>query len=220
MAHLSSGFVSNIYNEFKDLTGAEPRELARFYEKNQIQIQNLDIFEYFDLQVLYLTAIYELGSYQKLLDLVDEPIETSIIHNIKEHNSKDVFRKLLHMKGESYYQLMQYDKAKYIFLELLKMDKGNEYYKEALSRTYRKMVPRSVKNARAASILFFIISAVVIAFEVLAIKHFFASYAGTFEIGRNILFALGWICMIGSELFHYYTVQSEVSKVIEKKSSV
>jgi len=216
MTQLSSRFVSNIYNEFKDLTGAEPRELARFYEKNKSQIQNLDIFQYFDLQVLYLTAIYELGSYQKLLDTIDEPIETSIIHSIKEHNSKDVFHKLLYMKGESLYQLMHYDKAKYVFLELLKMDNGNSYYKEALSRTYRKMVPHSVKRARALSILLFIISAMVIAIEVLAIKHFFASYAVGFEIGRNILFGLGWATLIGSELFHYYRVQSEIAHFIKK----
>lgn len=217
MAQLSSKYVSTIYSEFKDLSGAEPRELARFYEKNQAQIQNLETFEYFDLQVLYLAAIFELGNYHKLLKLVDEPIEASIMHNIKEHNGKDVFRKLLFMKGESNFQIMEFDKAKHIFLELLKMDKHNEFYKDALNKTYRKMVPNTVKHARALSIMFFILSAVVIAFEVLAIKHFFGQYTSVFVIARNVLFALGWITLIASELFHYFKVQSDVNNIIEKK---
>jgi len=159
MAELSSRYASNIYMEFKDLTGAEPRALARFYEKNQKQIQTLDFTEFFDLQVSYLIAIFELGSYHKLLGYIDEAIEASIRHNIMEHNGKDVFQTLLFMKGESYFHMMQFVKAKHIFLELVNMDSSNEVYKEALSKTTRKLVPKFIKNARAMSILFFILSA-------------------------------------------------------------
>jgi len=119
----------DIYNEFKDLNGAEPRELARFYEQNHTLIQNLDQHEYFDLQVSYLVALFELGQYDKLLTIVDEPIEACIIHNIQKHNGKDVFRKLLYIKGESSFHLMKFDEAKYIFLELIKMDNKNSFYK-------------------------------------------------------------------------------------------
>jgi len=133
MAKLSSRFVSDIYNEFKDLSGAEPRELARFYENNQATIQHLETDKFFDLQVSYLIALFELGSHQKLLEIIDEPIEVSIIHNIKEHNGKDVFRKLLYIKADALYHTMRFSESKYIFLELLKMDKKNVFYKEALA---------------------------------------------------------------------------------------
>ena len=71
MAKLSSNFIPSIYEDFKDLSGAEPRELARFYENNQSVIQSLEIDEFFDLQVTYLTALFDLGSHQKLLDIID-----------------------------------------------------------------------------------------------------------------------------------------------------
>ncbi len=212
MAKLSSRFAPNIYREFKDLHGAEPRELARFYEQNQTQIQNLDAHEYFDLQVSYLVALFELGHHDKLLSLIDEPIEASIIHNFQKHNGKDVFRKLLYIKADAQYHLMQYKEAQHTFLELMKMDKTNVFYKEGLAKTMRKIVPQFVKNGRALCILFFILSAVVIAFEVLAIKHFFSDYTFHVEMIRNLLFALGWITLIGSELIHYFRVQAKVNK--------
>lgn len=219
MDKLSSSYTSSIYTEFKDLTGSEPRALARFYEKNHKQIQNLELLEYFDLQVLYLLAIFELGSYHKLLGYVDEPIESCIRHNIVHHNSKDVFQTLLFLKGESYFHTMQFDKARHIFLELLHMDNTNVEYKEALGKTMRKIVPATIKNTRALSILFFIFSAIVIAFEVLAVKHFFDSYTSIVVIFRNLLFALGWITLVVSELYHYYKVQYDVETIISLKRS-
>ncbi len=216
MAKLSSRLVSDIYNEFKDLSGAEPRELARFYESNQATIQHLETDKFFDLQVSYLIALFELGSHQKLLEIIDEPIEVSIIHNIKEHNGKDVFRKLLFIKGDALYHTMRFDESKYIFLELLKMDNKNVFYKEALAKTMRKMVPQFVKNSRALCILFFILSAVIIALEMLAVQHFFSDYAGIVEITRNVLFALGWITLLGSELVHFFKVKQEVDKIAVK----
>ena len=158
MAELSSRYIHSIYEDFKDLSGAEPRELARFYENNQSVIQNLETDEFFDLQVTYLTALFDLGSHQKLLDIIDEPIELSIMHNIKEHNGKDVFRKLLYIKADSLYHTMRFSEAKNIFLQLLRMNRTNGFYKEGLAKTMRKMVPQFVKNFRAMSILFFILS--------------------------------------------------------------
>jgi len=216
MAHLSSRYVPNIYDEFKDLSGSEPRELARFYEHNQSLIQNLETGKFFDLQVSYLTALFELGSHQKILEIIDEPIEVSIMHNIKEHNGKDVFKKLLFMKGDALYHIMEYPKAKYIFLELLKMEGNNLFYKDALAKTMRKMVPRFVKNSRALCILFFILSAIIIAIEMLAVKHFFSDFAVAVEWLRNILFGLGWFTLLGSELAHYFKVQHEVNKISVK----
>jgi len=213
MAELSSRFIPSIYEDFKDLSGAEPRELARFYENNHTVIQNLETDEFFDLQVSYLTALFDLGSHQKLLDIIDEPIEVSIMHNIKEHNGKDVFRKLLYMKADALYHTMHFTEAKNIFLQLLRMNRSNGFYKEALAKTMRKMVPRFVKNCRAMSILFFILSAVVIAIEMLAIQHFFADYAVQVETTRNILFALGWATLIGAELIHFFQVKRQVNKI-------
>jgi len=217
MAKLSSRFISNIYDDFKDLSGAEPRELTRFYESNQTQIQNLETEEFFDLQVTYLTALFDLGSHQKLLDVIDEPIEASIIHNIKEHNGTDIFRKLLYMKADALFHTMRFAESKNIFLQLLRMNPTNSFYKEGLAKTMRKMVPQFVKNCRALSILFFILSAIVIAIEMLAVQHFFADYTSHVEMVRNVLFALGWATLIGAELIHFFQVKYQVKKIAASK---
>jgi hypothetical protein len=217
MAKLSSRYIPSIYEDFKDLSGAEPRELARFYENNHSDIQNLETGEFFDLQVTYLTALFDLGAFQKLLDVVDEPIELSIMHNIKQHNGKDVFRKLLFMKADALYHTMRFAEAENIFHQLLRMKQSNEFYKEGLSKTMRKMIPHFVKNCRAISILFLILSAIVIAVEMLAIQHFFADYAFYTEVGRNCLFALGWITLIGAELVHFFQVKRRVNNIASAK---
>jgi len=58
---------------------------------------------------------------------------------------------------------------------------------------------------------------VIIALEMLAVQHFFTDYAGIVEITRNILFALGWITLLGSELVHFFKVKKEVDKITVNK---
>lgn len=213
---LSSDYISNVYEEFKSLKGAELREIIRFYEENKEDINALELNEFFDLQVSYLCALFEFNEFDKFLYLVDEAIEASIYHNIQFVDHENIYNKLLYLKAEAHHYQMDYGKAAYIFEELIKIDPYKEKYANAFGRTHNKLIPKYLKNSRAISIVFFILTAVVIAAELLIIRNFAESWITLFEWTRNSLFILGWLTLITGELIHYWRVEQLVSRVVSK----
>ena len=211
---LSSDYISNVYEEFKSLKGAELREIIRFYEENKEDINALELNEFFELQVSYLCALFEFNEFDKFLALVDEAIEASIIHNIQFVDHENIYNKLLYLKAEALHYQLEYHQAAFIFEELIKIDPYKDKYANAFSRTKNKLIPRYLKNSRAVSIVFFILTAVVIAAELLIIRNFLEDWISTFEWTRNILFVAGWLILIFGELTHYWRVEQLVSKKV------
>ena len=212
MAQLSSHYLSEIYQEFKSLRGSELAEIIRFYEENKQEIYSLELNEFFELQVSYLTALFDFNEFDRFLALVDEAIETSIIHNIVYVDHENIFNKLLYMKGEACHFNMKYTEAIYIFEELIKIDPYKDKYFQALAKTKSKIIPKYLKNSRAISILVFILAAFVIGFEVLVVRNFFLDKVFVIELSRNILFASGWIILIFGELVHFWKVETYIKQ--------
>ncbi len=212
---LSSDYLSNVYHEFKSLKGAELREIIRFYEENKRAINELELNEFFELQVSYLCALFEFNEFDKFLYLVDEAIEASIIHNIQFVDHENIYNKLLYLKAEAYHYQMEYEKASFIFEQLIKMDPYKEKYSTAFGRTKNKMIPKYLKNSRAVSIVFFFLTALVIAVELLIIRNFIEDWTTVFEWSRNLLFVSGWLILILGELIHYWRVEQLVARKVK-----
>ena len=212
MAQLSSQYLSEIYQEFKSLRGSELAEIIRFYEENKQEIYSLELNEFFELQVSYLTALFDFSEFDRFLGLVDEAIETSIIHNIVYVDHENIFNKLLYMKGEACHFNMRYDDSIYIFEELIKIDPYKNKYFQALAKTKSKVIPQYLKNSRAIGILVFILAGIVIGFEVLVIRNFFLDKIFLVELTRNILFGSGWVILIVGELIHYWKVENYIKQ--------
>ena len=216
MARLSSRFVSDIYQEFISLRSREASEVIRFYEENKSAIDNLELNEFFELQVSYLIALFQFNEFEKFLVLADEAIEASIIHSIKELNGEEIYQKLLWMKGKALHYTMHYDRASFIFEELIKIDAFNDKYYSALARSKSKNLPAYIKNSRALSILLFIASALIIGIEFLIIKSLYPEFELKIQILRNIIFGLGWLVLICGELYHFFRIEKAVLSMKRK----
>ena len=207
---------SSVYLNFKEIEGREFRELVRYYEDHVKAIQQLEFDEYFELQVTYINALFEIGAYRKYLDLVEKSIEASIVHNIKYHKGEDVFQKLLFKKAASYYHLMEYHRAEHVLRELIKMNPHDEAVILLLKRNLRKSHVKLIRKTRAISIFLFLLAAFVISVELLVVRYFFEEYTSNFELARNGIFILGCLVLIGGDLINYWQVNKSVNAYIEK----
>ncbi len=212
--NFSETYRSNVYNDFKDIEPESYRTIISYFEEFETDIRQLEFEEYIEVLIAYVNSLFEVGKYVKHLEVVDEVIEASILKNIKFYKGKDIFRTLLYQKAVSSYQAMEYDRADHILRELLRMNSDHEEAIFLLKKSLRAIYPKYLQNTRAISVLLFLLSAIVICIEVVAVRTLFVEYLTVFESIRNILFISGWIILGGGEIKHRWNVQQEVRRFL------
>jgi len=211
---LQSKYRSKIYRDFRAIEPAEWRAVVRFYERNEKEIRELDFDEFFEMMAAYTNALFEIGAYEKHLLMADAVIEASVMNNIKFFNGEDIFHKTLFKKAAACFHTWQLEKADYILRELLRMDPRDEYSALFLKKCLRKMRPTLVRYSRAAGMLCFLLSAVIICFEMLIVRSFYPVYTDIFEASRNAVFFTGLAAMGGGDLLHRWRTNREVDRFV------
>ncbi len=211
-----STYRSKIYQDFKEMDAAEHRSMVRFFEDNQKDIKSLELNEYFELLCQYLVSLHETGSYDKYIQNADYAIEACIVHNLTTPNDKDIYRKLLFKKAACHFSLMDYEKASHIWHELVKMDPTDEESIKSLKRCLWKQKPNYVKKTRAISILLFMLSALIIAGELIVIKHLFPHLEEDVQMIRSLIFFSGLSLLLLGDLLHHSKVNSRINSFVEK----
>ncbi|MCB0521091.1 MAG: hypothetical protein H6577_06795 [Lewinellaceae bacterium] len=207
-------YHSKIYRDFRAIDGSEWRTVVRFYEEFEKDIRVLDFPEYFELLQAYAKALFEIGAYEKYLLMVDVVIEASVDNNIKFFKGEDVFHQLLFKKAASFYHTHELGKAEYILRELLRIDPFDGSSALFLKKCLRKTQPAFLRNARAAAILLFLFSALLICIEVLVIRNFYHQYTHLMEVSRNSVFFSGFALLAGSDLYHRGRTGKEVDDFV------
>jgi tetratricopeptide (TPR) repeat protein len=202
MSFQSQTYHSTVYRNFRNIDAAEFRRIVRFYERYEKDITQLDFEESFELLVTYTHSLFEIGEYRKHLAVADKVISTSIIQNVTSVKGQEVYHTTLFRKAASHYNLQEYAQSKHILEELLKMNPYNAIASRLLVRVLRDDKPKYIRHARAASIFLYLLSALVICAEVLIVKPFYESFAAATEIMRNMIFFVGVLALVGSELWH------------------
>jgi hypothetical protein len=207
-------YASKLYRSFLSLDETSFQEHIHFFEENEKAIRDLDFTEYFDILVVYVNALFEVGAYREHLHMVDVVIETSIINNIAEHKEEDIFRRMLFRKAASFYHTGQYPQAEHILGELLRMDASDQGAVLFLHKCLRRHHPQIRSNARALAVFLFLLTAFVIALEVLLIRPFYEMHAKTVEWSRNGIFVLGLLVMIFGQLYPWYRAERELRRFL------
>jgi len=205
---------SKIYRNFKEIELGAHRAVVRFYEEYEKDIRELNFEESFELMIAYLDALFEIGAYGNFLGLVNHAIEEIITNNIKIYQGEDIFEKILFRKAAAHYNLMQYAKSDHILRELIRMNPENELAARFLKRCDCRLRPRIIKNSRAFSVLLFVLSAVVIAFEVLLVRPFFNMYEADIMTVRNLLFLSGVVVLVVGDVAHRLAAEQRVNQFV------
>lgn len=216
MSYFQSTYHSRVYKDFKEIESNAHRQIIRFFEKHERMISRLDFEEYFELLVAYVDALFEIGSYQKHLTLVDEVIENSINSNIHIHKGEDIFYLMLFKKAASHFNLHQYEKAEHILRELIKMNPEDKDILSFLKRCLRRRGSNLLSVGRATSIFLFLLTACIICVEVLFVRPFYEMHASKIEAVRIGTFALGIFVLIAGDFLHRVIIEARINSFAEK----
>ena len=126
-----------IYRNFKSIEAADYHGIARYYERFEQDIHQLDFDEYFDCLASYTQALYEIGDYRKHLVMCDFLLETIIIQNVESWGGEDLYTKTLLAKATSQYFEQEYKSAERILKELVKIAPENSVLAAILNKVSR-----------------------------------------------------------------------------------
>ena len=206
MSDTRSNLHSKVYNNFKDIDRHAHQSIVEFYNRHESDIQRLKFDEYFELQISYIDALFEISAYENLLSVCDTTIEAVIMNNIQSYRGEDIYRKLLLKKAAAHYNLLEYFKTEYILKELIRIDPDDTYSIRFLKNCQIHRVPYYVSYTRNVSLLFFFFTAIVICFEMFKFGFHSAvpSEKSFIEIIRNTIFLSGWfVLLLGDGIFRY-----------------
>ncbi len=215
MQHFKT-YHSPTYRNFKSIEVENFREVVRFFEANEKEITQLEFGEYFEMLVSYSNALYEVGAYSRHILMANVVIEASIEQNVQYFHGDDVYYRTLFRKAASHYHLYEHDKSEHILKELIKMDPYNTetvgWYKKCLFDRKGKFL----KRMRASAMVFFLVTPMIIALEVLFIQHFFGSQIEIVRTLWMVTFLLGWVFYLSGDLLHRRREGQKVDSLVKE----
>ena len=213
MQHFKT-YHSPIYRGFKAIEASDYREVVHYFEKHEKRIVELEFDEYFEMLVSYSHSLFEIGSYAKHVLMADVVIEASIEQNVQFFHGEDVYYNTLFRKAASFYNLYEHDKAEHILKELIKMDPYNGEAALFLKKCLHDRKSSLIKNMRAAAMVLFLLTPMIIAAEVLFISHFYPNLEQLIRTFWMITFLAGWVCYLSGDLIHRYRETLKVDRYI------
>lgn len=192
------------------------RDIIRFYEANKQSLPHLEIDEFIEIELGYANALFEVGRYEAFLVAVQYLLEALIYHNIQYVNGEDAYENLLFRKAAAHYQLLELNSASRVLWELLRINPDNQAAAYLLKRCLVKTEPVFLRTAKAISIFLFLLSALIIGFELLLIRPFFDQHANVVEVARIGIFLFALALLIITDGLHrlksFHTVNKEIEK--------
>lgn len=200
MLKKQSTYQSKVFRDFKTLDKRNYHAVVRFYERHQKEIPALDFDEAFVLQLHYCNALFEVGHYEKQIQMSDVVIECSILENIQYYQGEDVYLKTLFQKAKSLYHLEQYDQSEHILKELIKLSPNHKSYPKLLKRCFTKSSPAYIQTLQAIGIFMALIAVGLLVMNVLLVKNFYPAYSPLVHtiwisgVGLGVLLVfIGWV---------------------------
>jgi tetratricopeptide (TPR) repeat protein len=184
-------FTDATLSEFLAIDAGEYREKVRFVLLNREKLTGLSLQDYTCVINEYAEALFELGRFAEHIVVADELIELSIIENVVYVGEKDLYRDTLFQKAASLYNLGKLDEAIYILRELLSIDPGCESARLFLVNCHVRERESTVQTTRNVSIIMILMSACVIAVELLFIRSKFPALTQNVEMARNLMLMSG-----------------------------
>jgi hypothetical protein len=194
MAFSATTYHSRLYRAFKGLERGDHQGVVRFFEREEEGILKLVFEEYYEILMAYCDALFETGAYRQHILMADVVISLTMRHNIHLFEGRDVFRHFLFRKAAALYNIFEGEQAEHILKELMKMDPSDREAIFLYSKCRQRQYPGLVGEFRALSILLILISACMIAVEILFVIPFYAQYSYALAEFRTGVFFTG-ICV-------------------------
>ncbi len=212
-------YIEEILSRFKEIDQSAHRDVILFYEQNQHAIQQLKLEAYLEIKMCYGNALFEIGRYQEFIPFSQDLLEEVIYHNIEVLGGEDIFEKILFKKAAAHYQILKYQEAEKILWQLIRMNPDNAVAIYLLKRCRIKDQPRALRWIRGASIALFLITALLVAVELLLVRPFLPEYSDVLEISGIVTFLLGIMILLVADGWHRIKSFRDINQAIDRLRS-
>ena len=216
MASKKYTYYSKLYRDFKEIDQTAYQDIIRFYEDREEAIRKLDFYEYFEAFVSYVNALFQVGAYQSHLLMVDVLIETVIEENIRIYKGKDLFKDALFKKAASYFNIHEFHQSEQLLQQYIRIYPNDEQGILFLKKCLRKQRPTYLNNAHAITIFVLLLTALVIAIEVLFVRPFYNMHTSLIEQTRNSMFFFACSVLVGATLYQRWQVELQVERFVKE----
>jgi len=202
-----------LYDEYFIIDSEAYHEKIRYYDKYRIDILDLPFEQSSRIRLDHACALFKVGAYQQYLQKAESLIRLVIQENIFEFNGKDIFEDLLYMKAQSLYCLLHYEEAKAVAGSLMHIKPDAGEYAKLYYKIKVDAQRLDAQKLRGLSIVLFILSAIVIAVELLLVRSFYVQHIETVEWIRNGLFISGLAILAYIEVSIRLKAKSTITKI-------
>lgn len=127
---------SRIFRDFRSIPYSDYYYLIRFYEQNNKDINFLPLDEGIIMSYYYANALFETQEYELYLQVANELLEQSIIHNIRYIDGEDVYMTVLYKKTSVHLKLGQLETAQRLSTQLLRLEPEQFHYQALLRQCF------------------------------------------------------------------------------------
>lgn len=204
---------SRIFRDFRSIPYSDYYYLIRFYEQNNKDIGFLPLEEGMIMSYYYANALFETQEYELHIQVANDLLEQSIIHNIRYIDGEDVYMTVLYKKANAHLQLEQLDIAQRLATQLLRLEPQQFHYQALLRQCFLVRRPYWLRPTLT-------ISAVATLMGAFATIVLF-SFRGSVEISNRLLFMpyslLGFatLGLLATAIGYYKYVMAPSQEILE-----
>ncbi len=211
-------YYSDFFFEYHRIGVTAYREKVYFFERNQKYLEHLDTLEVIELKVDYSLCLFEIGKYNRFLDLVDDLIETVILENIYTYNSIDIYSELLFKKAAALYNLGFFEKSLKILKAVSNIRKDDMMARTLYGRCIRLTGLRWYQNIKTVSVVFLLLALIFSIFDLFVIDTFFEEYSSFMMYSKLIFFILSLFLLLYAEISIKIKIAKETNFSFNKNS--
>lgn len=127
---------SRIFRDFRSIPYSDYYYLIRFYEQNNKDISFLPLEEGMIMSYYYANALFETQEYELHIQIANDLLEQSIIHNVCYIDGEDVYMTVLYKKAHAHLKLEQLDTAQRLATQLLRLEPQQFHYQALLRQCF------------------------------------------------------------------------------------
>ena len=192
---------SEVYTQFNAIDKGDYYKQIRFVRKHSNTFQELDLDECIEILQAYREALFQTGKYSEHIVIAEELAAMSITYNIFEFGGEDLFYDSLLQKAASHHHLEEYDKAISVLEQLIRINPEHEAARFFLFRSViAHQKEKRTMVLRGLAIAMFLISAGLVALDLLVIKPFFEMYSRLGTASYQAFFLGGVVLLIFDEV--------------------
>ena len=150
----------NIFEEYKEIEPNDYLQKIKFYEERSQQIFALVDDQQYFLKFEFVSALFDLGRYSKVLVEIEDLIEYVFLNNVSYAHG-DSFVELIFIKAAANYHTQDYDQSINLCKQLLAMKPANRLYKELLKNAFKQKLKQNFTDLRLVAILIILVTAII-----------------------------------------------------------